>query len=274
MSNLIPFNFDDSLVRSALIDGQPWFVAKDIAQVLEYSRERDMHRILDDDEKGAHIVRTPGGDQEMTVINQSGLFHAIIKSRKPEAQRFRKWVTGDLLPTLYREGTYSLTQQGDRLRLESERLRLKTRDAALQLLDRITTERSQPVREALYPILEQDFQALGAKAPPLEAIGTALPASVALLDEFWEAVDHLEAGGVPVSHVSDQARIALNLPHLAEQAAANGVELPSLATLRRALRESQSPRFISHAATNSVITGRTMKCWVFERQVAADLDEA
>jgi prophage antirepressor-like protein len=66
-----------------------WFVAADVADALEYATAKDLARNLDADEKGRHIVPTPGGDQEMTVINESGLYHAVLKSRKPAAKAFR-----------------------------------------------------------------------------------------------------------------------------------------------------------------------------------------
>jgi prophage antirepressor-like protein len=63
---------------------------------------------LDADEKGLRIAYTPGGPQEVGIINESGLYHLILKSRVPAAKRFRKWVTGDLLPTLRKTGSYTL----------------------------------------------------------------------------------------------------------------------------------------------------------------------
>ena len=110
MSNVIPFDFDDDTVRVVMIDTIPWWVANDIAKVLGYRAASDMVRNLDEDEKGTHIVSTPGGDQTLTVISESGLFAAILKSRREEAQRFRRWVTGDVLPALRRSGKYELPQ--------------------------------------------------------------------------------------------------------------------------------------------------------------------
>lgn len=62
--------------------------------------------MLDDDEKGAHIVRTPGGEQEVTIINESGLYSLILRSRKPSAKRFKKWVTSEVLPSIRKTGRY------------------------------------------------------------------------------------------------------------------------------------------------------------------------
>ena len=111
MSNILPYDFEDNLVRVVLIAGDPWWVAADVAKVLGYRNAPDMVRNLDEDEKGTHIVRTLGGDQEMNVISEGGLYVAIFKSRRPEAIKFRKWVTGTVLPELRRTGRYTLHEQ-------------------------------------------------------------------------------------------------------------------------------------------------------------------
>lgn len=108
MGNLQTFRFTDTLIlRGFLRDGEPWFVAGDVAGALDYSEAKDMTRNLDDDEKGRQIVPTLGGDQEMTVINESGLYSAILKSRKPEAKAFKKWVTSEVLPSIRKTGSYT-----------------------------------------------------------------------------------------------------------------------------------------------------------------------
>lgn len=105
-SNVIPFRFEDKPVRTLLIDDQPWFVANDVSAALQYSEASAMTRHLDDDEKGLSIVQTLGGDQEMLVINESGLYSAILRSRKAEAKRFKKWVTAEVLPAIRKHGRY------------------------------------------------------------------------------------------------------------------------------------------------------------------------
>lgn len=105
-SAIIPFSFENHAVRVIDRDGQIWFVATDIAEALEYREGKDLTRILDEDEKGRHIVPTLGGDQQLNTINESGLYHAILKSRKPAAKRFRRWVTAEVLPALRKTGRY------------------------------------------------------------------------------------------------------------------------------------------------------------------------
>lgn len=108
IGSLQTFRFTDTLIlRGFLRDGEPWFVAGDVSTALDYSEAKDMTRNLDDDEKGRQIVPTLGGDQEMTVINESGLYSAILKSRKPEAKTFKKWVTSEVLPSIRKTGSYT-----------------------------------------------------------------------------------------------------------------------------------------------------------------------
>ena len=78
--------------------------------MLDFCNTNDATRCLDDDEKGAHFMRTLGGDQQMSIINESGLYHLILLSKKPEAKKFRKWVTEEVLPALRKTGSYSITK--------------------------------------------------------------------------------------------------------------------------------------------------------------------
>lgn len=107
MTHIIPFDFDGAAVRVLEQDGEPWFVAGDVSSILGYSEAKDMTRNLDDDEKGRQIVPTPGGDQEMTTISESGLYSAILTSRRPEARRFKKWVTSEVLPSIRKTGSFA-----------------------------------------------------------------------------------------------------------------------------------------------------------------------
>lgn len=108
MNALASYTFEQETVRVVIIGDEPWWVASDVAKVLGYSHTPHMVRALDDDEKGVHIVDTLGGSQEMNVISESGLFAVILKSRKSEAKRFRRWVTGEVLPTLRKTGRYEM----------------------------------------------------------------------------------------------------------------------------------------------------------------------
>ena len=109
MNNIQVFNFRGSGVRIQRDEnGEPWFVAKDVSDVLDYSDTSAMTRRLDDDEKTTLQVSQDGSNYKtnITLINESGLYSAILGSTKPEARAFKKWVTGEVLPAIRRTGGY------------------------------------------------------------------------------------------------------------------------------------------------------------------------
>lgn len=107
MQNIIPFNYEGSTVRTVdSNDGDTWFVAADVAKILGYRDAFNMTRRLDDDEKGTRSVSTPGGEQHLAIINEAGLYTAIIGSKVEGAKDFRRWVTHEVLPTIRRQGAY------------------------------------------------------------------------------------------------------------------------------------------------------------------------
>lgn len=114
MSNTqaVPFAFDDALVRALWVEGDPWFVLADVCRVLEITNNRNVTARLDDDEKGVHSMDTLGGPQEMTIISESGLYALVLTSRKPQAKRFRKWITAEVIPSLRKTGRYEMPGAG------------------------------------------------------------------------------------------------------------------------------------------------------------------
>ena len=101
-----PFDFQGHEVRVLVDDGEPRWVASDVAKVLDYRNAPDMNRHVDEDDKGVAKVRTPGGAQTMTVLNESGLYAAILRSSKPAAREFKRWVTHEVLPSIRKRGGY------------------------------------------------------------------------------------------------------------------------------------------------------------------------
>lgn len=106
--NTIPsvFNFNSAAVRTVVIDNEPWFSAADVCAVLGMKNHREATRHLDDDEKGVISNDTPGGAQQISIINESGLYSLVLRSRKPEAKPFIKWVTKEVLPAIRKTGQY------------------------------------------------------------------------------------------------------------------------------------------------------------------------
>lgn len=108
ISNPTPavFSFNSLDVRVVDRDGEPWFVAADVCAALTIEKHRDAVSRLDDDERGSVVVDTLGGRQEVTAINESGLYSLTLTSRKPEAKKFKKWVTSEVLPQIRKTGSY------------------------------------------------------------------------------------------------------------------------------------------------------------------------
>jgi len=107
MSQLQLFKFNGTEIRTVEKDGQPWFVLKDVCEILEIDQVAGIKRRLSDDVISNHpIPDSLGRPQDTTIINEDGLYDVILDSRKPEAKAFRKWVTGEVLPTIRRTGGY------------------------------------------------------------------------------------------------------------------------------------------------------------------------
>ena len=108
MSQIIPFEFESHALRVNLdAAGQPWFVAADVCAALDLPDTHKAIARLDDDEKGRNSIPTPGGQQDMSVVNESGLYNLVLGSRKPEAKRFKRWITHEVLPSIRKTGSYA-----------------------------------------------------------------------------------------------------------------------------------------------------------------------
>ncbi|WGM00540.1 BRO-N domain-containing protein [Arsenophonus nasoniae] len=114
-SSVIPFSFENYSVRIIVIDGQPWFVAKDVCKVLELTNPRMSLQALDYDEKDVSSIYTLGGQQNMNIISESGMYTLVLRCRDAVKQgtlphRFRKWVTNEVLPSIRKTGRYDRHQ--------------------------------------------------------------------------------------------------------------------------------------------------------------------
>lgn len=239
MSDLVPFCFDDKLVRIADQDGSPWFVAKDVCDVLGLVNSRKAVAALDDDEKGVTISDTLGGPQEVSIVSESGLYALIFRSRKPAAKAFRKWVTAEVLPSIRQNGGYGQ-------RLNEEVVRTIATDAG-------TMAAMETVRRMMA------LQRRGSK--DLVVIDPRTTA------RFWQVVTVLEEMGCRINHARDAGLIALNLREVRQMALAAGVECPPLIALRRNLEVCRKPPLVAVCPVNSAVTGRTVRAWVFAKEV-------
>lgn len=152
-ADILPFNFGSQQVRTLLIGEQPWFVAADVSSALEYRIAGDMTRNLDEDEKGTQIVRTRGGDQEMLVINESGLYSAILRSRKAEAKHFKKWVTCEVLPSIRKYGSFT-----DHHGAMGDLVGAVIGTSGENVLDRVIDQKASPVPHSLQRSFKQTMK--------------------------------------------------------------------------------------------------------------------
>lgn len=103
------FNFNGQQVRTTMVDGEPYFVGKDVATILGYSNQRDaLAKHVDEEDKGVAKCDTLGGKQNLTVINESGLYSLILFSKLPQAKEFKHWVTSEVLPSIRKHGMYAV----------------------------------------------------------------------------------------------------------------------------------------------------------------------
>ena len=160
MSDLQLFqNPEFGRVRIVEVNGEAWMVGKDVAEALGYSNYRDaLYRHVDTDDKGVSGITTPSGEQEMTIINESGLYSLVLSSKLPNARKFRRWVTNEVLPTVRKHGAYmtpetlqaailnpdTMIQLCQQLKAEQEHSRqLEAENAALVVENQISAPKAE-----------------------------------------------------------------------------------------------------------------------------------
>lgn len=141
MNQLQVFNNTEfGQVRTMVINGSPWFVAKDVCECLGLTKHRDAVSRLDGDERGSVEVDTLGGTQQMAAVNEYGLYSLVLSSRKPSAKAFKRWITHEVIPAIRKHGAYmtgetleqALTSPDFLIRLATE---LKTEQEARRLAE-------------------------------------------------------------------------------------------------------------------------------------------
>ena len=135
MNELQIFNSPEfGQVRTVTIDGEPWFIAKDVATALGYSNTRDaIAKHVDDDDKNTVVIRDGKGNPNQTIINESGLYSLVLSSKLPTAKKFKHWVTSEVLPTIRKHGAYMTPEKIEEALLNP--------DTLIRLATELKTER-------------------------------------------------------------------------------------------------------------------------------------
>ena len=131
-------NAEIGSVRVVMVNKKPYFVARDVAEILGYNNPRDaISKHVDEEDKDVAKCDTPGGAQDLTVINESGLYSLILSSKLPSAKRFKKWVTSEVLPSIHKHGLYATDNVIDNI--------LNNPDFGIELLTKLKEERATRV---------------------------------------------------------------------------------------------------------------------------------
>lgn len=139
MNEIKQFTFNGSLIRTLTIDEKPYFVGKDVAQVLGYKDTTNaMKAHVDSEDSRGWQIATPSGIQVMKVINESGLYSLILGSKLPTAKRFKHWVTSEVLPAIRKHGAYATNETIDKI--------LSNPDFGIRLLQELKNEREERLR--------------------------------------------------------------------------------------------------------------------------------
>lgn len=132
-NNIVAFKYNEQQVRTIEKNGEPWFVGKDVAEILGYSdTAQAVRKHIDNEDKGVVEMTTPGGKQPVTIINESGLYSLILSSKLPTAKKFKHWVTSEVLPSIRKTGEYKITP-AQQNRLDIMERNSRAREASLWL---------------------------------------------------------------------------------------------------------------------------------------------
>ena len=110
MNAIQAFNYQDQPIRTLVVGNEPWFVASDVSKILGYRDAANLTRRLDAEDRGTRSVSTPSGDQEMTIINEPGLYVATLGSQVEGARQFKRWITHEVLPQIRKTGAYAVKE--------------------------------------------------------------------------------------------------------------------------------------------------------------------
>jgi prophage antirepressor-like protein len=175
MKDLKVFSFEGKQARIVMRDGNPWWVAKDVCDILEMANPTEAIKALDDDEKNTLRISEGiqgRGNPNVNIINESGLWKLILRSSKPEAKRLSKWVTSEVLPSIRKTGSYSFKGKDDIIDLQRKRLALQDKNANARLakiMQRMVEHPAYPITDDSKRVLVHEITLLatGMKHPEM-----------------------------------------------------------------------------------------------------------
>lgn len=267
--DVMPFHFGTREVRTLNIDGAPWFVGKDVAELLGYQRPADA---LTQHCKGSvkrRPLSTAGGVQEMRVIAEPDVWRLIVGSQLAEAERIERWIFEDVLPTIRQTGGYTRHAAG--ISVSQDRAMAR----AAKLLDQLHLAKSNEQRQSLHAMLLAVAPEASFQAPPLHAFEPKPSPDPfdSVRQAFWQAISVLESGyGADLNHHVKESICAYNVPEVSKLAAQHGLRLASATDLAKALVGDR--RFVRYTGVSSRFRKVTVRCYCFRSQSAQEFLDA
>lgn len=183
MENLTTFTNDVfGNIRGLEINGEPWLVGKDVAEALGYADPRStVSKKVDKEDRGVAKMETPSGVQNMTIINESGFYSLVLGSKLPEAKKFKRWVTSEVLPQIRKTGGYiPVNEEDDEKTIMAKALQIM--DRTIKMMDRTIERQDTKIHE-----LEGDvykLEGLAIKGYSLKDLSTCLGYKERFLDDY------------------------------------------------------------------------------------------
>lgn len=264
MNELMPFYFEEQQVRVFDKAGEYWFVAKDVAHILGYRDAHNLARMVDEEDTDTHIRVSAAGSREVLIVNESGLYTGIIRSRRKEAKPFRRWVTDEVLPSIRKTGGYNHNPEAKKANVSTSDLNTLSKTST-SLMSQLKSEACEEVRRVLHAQLTIVCETMNIEPPTIDAISNINSEANEFLNAFWSVYEHLvKQKRLPVNHAAGSGHIAINLNQFEKVARAEGITPPPSGLLKKWLKHSATPKYMGQKSVNSTITGRTVRCWLFE----------
>jgi len=246
---------------------QPWFIAKDVCDVLEIVNVTQALFRLDDDERSMFNIGRQG---DVNIVNESGLYSLILSSRKPEAKKFKKWVTSEVLPIIRKTGAYQTQIPEFTTTLSPQDCFLKHHKVATKLFaknaERVQYANALTKQQTGVDILAQ-AQSLVDSNPV--AFASHLPKDhAAHAQTFWDNFHALSAKGIRVdTYIGDADLVAININYAQRQFAKHKLPVAPFKDLAKGFHQLATPKLIAAGKTIWVAKPRkALRVWIFEVQ--------
>lgn len=279
MGAIQAFDFESAPVRVIERGGETWFVLADVFKAIGMQNPAHYAAKLADDERGIYDPATgaielggynsllhppednPKAGLQRVVVSEGGLWTTILRSQAAmqpgtKAYKFRRFVTGELLPTVRKTGRYGA--------IRDERLLIALRAEVAKWTSRLRQTSNREERRVVHALLAQGCAKLGIPVPQLDGLGCDEPQQADVVDAFWQAVALVDAAGKLRNHSIPSGLIALSMKDVQAAFDAMKIKIRIDKNLRAALYSSIRPRFVAYKTVRSGITSSAIHCMVFE----------